>query len=165
MEEKDLSLSTSMQELQSQLQCATDADSLQKVVDLFNLNIRKKDIIRAGQLSELQDAISQQMAERVNKHAGEFSNKDLLDYFKVIGETVSKSDNLITPENMPAIQVNQQNVHINVGDTELSRDSKEKVMSKVQEILAKLNTTNIIDVEPTEIKDSEENLNDTGTSE
>jgi uncharacterized protein YfkK (UPF0435 family) len=47
----------------------------------------------------------------------------------------------------------------------LSRDSKEKVMSKVQEILSRLNTTNIIDVEPTEIKDSEENLDDTGTSE
>ena len=47
----------------------------------------------------------------------------------------------------------------------MSRDSKEKVMSKVQEILSRLNTTNIIDVEPTEIKDSEENLDGTGTSE
>ena len=165
MEQDKLSLSTPINDLEKQLKEAQDGDSLQKVVDLFNLNIKKKDIIRAGQLSELQDKISQQMADRVNNHAGEFSNKDLLDYFKVIGETLNKSDTLITPENMPAIQVNQQNVHINVGDTELSRDSKEKVMSKVQEILSRLNTTNIIDVQPTEIKDSEENVDDTGTSE
>ena len=84
MENDKLSLSTPINDLEKQLKEAQDGDSLQKVVDLFNLNIKKKDIIRAGQLSELQDKISQQMADRVNNHAGEFSNKDLLDYFKVI---------------------------------------------------------------------------------
>lgn len=47
------------------------------------------------------------MQARVEEHADEFSNKDLLDYFKTIQDTLSKSDTLITPENMPAIQITQ----------------------------------------------------------
>lgn len=132
-----LNLSTPIDELQQRILNETDGDQLQKVVDLFNLNIKKKDVLRNGKLSQLQDKISEQIGERIENHADEFSNKDLLDYFKVIQDTIGKSDNLITQENIPAIQFNQQNVNIQVAGTELSRESKDKVINKVRELLSK----------------------------
>ena len=125
MEDKkdELSLTTSLSDLEQKLIAEQDTQELQQIVDLFNLNIRKKDILRARKLSNLQDKISDQMQARVEEHADEFSNKDLLDYFKTIQDTLSKSDTLITPENMPAIQINQQNLNITVGETSLNKES------------------------------------------
>lgn len=156
-----LTFNTPIDQLQSKLLTCTDATQLQQVVDLFNLNIRRKDVLRTGKLSELQDRVTEQMEARIVDHADEFSNKDLLDYFKLIQDTIDKSGNIITQENIPAIQINQQNVNIQVGDTKLSSQSREKVMDRVRDVLAQLQKQpQVIDVQPSEIKDAEENLNE-----
>lgn len=156
-----LTFNTPMEQLQSEILTCNDAKQLQQVVDLFNLNIRRKDVLRTGKLSELQDKVAQQMEERIVDHADEFSNKDLLDYFKLIQDTIDKSGNIITQETIPAIQINQQNVNIQVGDTKLSSQSREKVMDRVRDVLAQLQQQpQIIDVQPSEIKDAQENSNE-----
>lgn len=156
-----LTFNTPIEQLQSKLLTCTDATQLQQIVDLFNLNIRRKDVLRTGKLSELQDRVTEQMEARIVDHADEFSNKDLLDYFKLIQDTIDKSGNIITQENIPAIQINQQNVNIQVGDTKLSSQSREKVMDRVRDVLAQLQKQpQVIDVQPSEIKDAEENLNE-----
>lgn len=155
-----LTFNTPIEQLQSEILTCNDATQLQQVVDLFNLNIKRKDVLRTGKLSELQDKVAEQMEARIVDHADEFSNKDLLDYFKLIQDTIDKSGNIITQENIPAIQINQQNVNIQVGDTTLSSQSREKVMDRVRDVLAQLQKQpQIIDVQPSEIKDAEENLN------
>lgn len=161
MEDKkdELSLTTSLSDLEQKLIAEQDTQELQQIVDLFNLNIRKKDILRARKLSNLQDKISDQMQARVEEHADEFSNKDLLDYFKTIQDTLSKSDTLITPENMPAIQINQQNLNITVGETSLNKESKDKVMDKVKELLAKYSQPSQDIIESTcVVQDSQEDI-------
>lgn len=160
MEDKSLELIDQMRSLEQDIVSTTDNKELQKLVDLFNLNIRKKDLIRAGKLSDVQDKIQQQMQERVENHAHEFSNKDLLEYYKVIEDTVGKASQLITPDVMPAIQINSQNLTIAVGNNNLSQESKEKVVSTVQDILAKIKEQPVIDLEPVEVK--EENLDEFG---
>lgn len=156
-----LTFNTPIEQLQSEILTCNDATQLQQVVDLFNLNIKRKDVLRTGKLSELQDKVAEQMEARIVDHADEFSNKDLLDYFKLIQDTIDKSGNIITQENIPAIQINQQNVNIQVGDTTLSSQSREKVMDRVRDVLAQLQKQpEIIDVQPSEIKDAEENLNE-----
>lgn len=156
-----LTFNTPIEELQSKILTCNDATQLQQVVDLFNLNIRRKDVLRTGKLSELQDRVTEQMEARIVDHADEFSNKDLLDYFKLIQDTIDKSGNILTQENIPAIQINQQNVNIQVGDTKLSSQSREKVMDRVRDVLAQLQKQpQVIDVQPSEIKDAEENLNE-----
>lgn len=161
-----LTFNTPVDQLQSEILTCTDSKQLQQVVDLFNLNIRRKDVLRTGKLSELQDRVAEQMEARIVDHADEFSNKDLLDYFKLIQETIDKSGNIITQENMPAIQINQQNVNIQVGDTKLSSQSREKVMDRVRDVLAQLQKQpQIIDVQPSEIKDAEENSNEFGSND
>lgn len=162
MEDKkdELSLTTSLSDLEQKLIAEQDTQELQQIVDLFNLNIRKKDILRARKLSNLQDKISDQMQARVEEHADEFSNKDLLDYFKTIQDTLSKSDTLITPENMPAIQINQQNLNITVGETSLNKESKDKVMDKVKELLTKYSQPSQDIIESTcVVQDSQEDTN------
>ena len=78
---------------------AETEEELQKVTALFNLNLKKKAIIRASKLSELQDSITSEMSNRVDTRSAEFSNKDLLDYMKVIQDIIGKSD--MNPE-MPS---------------------------------------------------------------
>ena len=75
MEDKkdELSLTTSLSDLEQKLIAEQDTQELQQIVDLFNLNIRKKDILRARKLSNLQDKISDQMQARVEEHADEFT--------------------------------------------------------------------------------------------
>lgn len=125
-----LSLVSSKEELEERLLTEEDPDNLQNIVDLFNLNIRKKDIIRASKLNELQDRTVEQMANRLENKADEFSNKDLLDYFKIIQDTITKSG---TSPEVPQIQINQQQIKIE--DNTLSRESRARVADAIQAIL------------------------------
>ena len=125
-----LSLVSSKEELEERLLTEEDPDNLQNIVDLFNLNIRKKDIIRASKLNELQDRTVEQMANRLENKADEFSNKDLLDYFKIIQDTIIKSG---TSPEVPQIQINQQQIKIE--DNTLSRESRARVADAIQAIL------------------------------
>ena len=117
----------------------TDPTKLRQLIDIFNLNIRKKDIIRATKLSALQDRVVNEMSERIINHSDNFSNKDLLDYFKTIQDTQNKTDTSIDNVNIPipTIQINHNEVNMN-SDSVLSRESKNKVSQTVQKILKEL---------------------------
>lgn len=117
----------------------TDPTKLRQLIDIFNLNIRKKDIIRATKLSTLQDKVVNEMSERIINHSDNFSNKDLLDYFKTIQDTQNKTDTSIDNVNIPipTIQINHNEVNMN-SDSVLSRESKNKVSQTVQKILKEL---------------------------
>lgn len=117
----------------------TDPTKLRQLIDIFNLNIRKKDIIRATKLSTLQDKVVNEMSERIINHSDNFSNKDLLDYFKTIQDTQNKTDTSIDNVNIPipTIQINHNEVNMN-SDSMLSRESKNKVSQTVQKLLREL---------------------------
>lgn len=148
-----ISLETPIEDLEKKIIEETDVDQLKNAVDLFNLNIQKKNIVRASKLSELQDMIVNQMEQRIDKKADEFSNQDLLTYFKTVQETLSKADNSLDSVNMPAIKVIQNQLNINVNkEDELSRDSKERVLAAIKAIMNNSNylsedNSNITDIE------------------
>ncbi len=131
--EEVIDLSTSIEELENKLLTENDIDKLNNIINVFNLNIKRKDMVRTSKLNDLQDKITAQIATRLEKNAGEFSNKDLLDYFKVLQDTISKSDNSLKSIDTPAIQINQQ--QINIGTDKLNRESREKVKNVVSQIL------------------------------
>ena len=113
-------------------------DELQNLIDLFNLNLKKKDIVRSAKLSEMQDKIVDQMSERIEKRPGEFSNTDLLNYHKAVQETLSKSNNTLDDVKLPNIQINQQ-LNINNADTDsFDRDSRRHILETVDEILQEM---------------------------
>ena len=104
-------------------------------MDLFNLNIKKKDIVRSAKLSEMQDMIVDQMSKRIESRPDEFSNADLLHYHKVVQETISKSDNSLDSVSVPSIQINQQ-LNINNSETDsFDRESRQRILETVNSIL------------------------------
>ena len=131
-ENKLLTLDTPVEELEERLLKEHDADEVKNIIELFNLNIKKKNVIRTEKLSQLQDLISNQMRETVEQNADAFSNKDLLEYFKTIQETVSKAD--MSPDVKIPIQINQQ-ITIESDSDKLDRASKERVVAAIQAIL------------------------------
>lgn len=121
-------------------------DELQELIDLFNLNLKKKDIARSAKLSDVQDKIVEQMSKRIEDRPEEFSNSELLNYHKTVQDTLAKTDNSLDSVKVPSIQINQQ-LNINNADTDsFDRDSRKRILSTVNEILEEL-TNSTIEVE------------------
>lgn len=152
-----VTLNSSPEELEQKLIQETDIDELKNVINLFNLNIKKKDILRTNKLSNLQDLVTDQMGERLEKNAGAFSNKDLIDYFKIIQESINKADNSLNGVDTPAIQLNQQfNLNVDNKKDELDKDSRDRVADAVNAILAKMKQPQqeeIVEVEYEELEE------------
>lgn len=136
------SIMTAQQELEMKLLEENDLSKIEDIIKTFNLYIKKRDIVRANKLSELQDKISEQMQKRVETHADEFSNKDLLEYFKAVQGILDNSDNSVDVNNTPAIQVNQQNISVDLLPGGLDKSSRDNVVNAVQSILNKYASLN-----------------------
>ena len=87
------------------------------------------------------------MQQRISNKADEFSNKDLLDYFKTVQEFIDKSGDISDNAKVPTIQINQQNnLGVNLPNP-LPKDSRDKVIDVVQSILKNYTFNNVEEVE------------------
>lgn len=141
----ELSLASSMDELQTQLIKETDPDELKNVIDLFNLNIHKKDLLRSVKIDTLQDKIVDQIEKRMDRYSGEFSNKDLIDYFKLLSDSKYKSSESISSTSIPVITYNNQ-VNINMEDS-FDRDARKRILDAVNSIVADVTASSEVVVE------------------
>lgn len=119
------------------LQNATDNQELEQIISIFNQNLKKKELLRVGKLSDLQDAITDQVEKRLKLHADEFSNKDLIDYFKAFQDTIQKTDSSI--DSIPQIAITQNQLNINV-QSEFNQDERQRIMNAVRQIIAQSNS-------------------------
>lgn len=150
MENKELpTVVNPNEELEKKLLEETDINNIKNIIDLFNLNIQKKNIVRTNKLNELQDKVCDQIDKRLTTNADTFSNKDLIDYFKAIQDTINKSEISSEDITSPKIELNQNNVNINMGPV-LSRDSRQNVLDAVKRILESQVVDNTKEVEPNE---------------
>lgn len=131
MDKKDLSLSTPLDVLENEILTSDDADELSDIIDIFNLSLQKKNLIRNKKLNDIQDKVVERMLEKIESEPWEFSNDDLIKFHKVIQDTITKSPNIDKSE-IPLIQVNQQ---INVNSPNFDRESRAKILSAVNDIL------------------------------
>ena len=143
---ENLSLTSPQEDMIDSILSEDNMDDLKDIIKLFNVNMKKRDLIRTSKLSEVQDKVVAQMASRVEDRPDNFSNDDLLKYYKTIQDTIAKSDTSFDTIETPTIQVNQQ---INVGDVAgFDRESRKRILDTVNEILKNAqNTTDIIDVD------------------
>ena len=151
--EEDL-LKLGKDDLKQKLINSTDSQEMNDLVQIFNLNLRKREIIRADVFSELQDSIAEQMQKRLGKNQDSFSNKDLLDYLNSIQSILNKYDNK-DDKKLPTIAI-QNNLVIQNSD-ELDKDSRDRIAEVIRNILKnqeeeKIDTKGdeIIDVTETE---------------
>lgn len=131
--------------LEDQILQETDANKLDEAISLFNLYIRKKDIVRTGKLNELQDKITEHIGQRIENNVDQFSNKDLLEYFKTIQDTIDKSNMTVEDINTPAIQLNQVNINMN---DDLNIESRRRVLDAVNAIIKANKVEEVQQLEP-----------------
>ena len=132
-------------DLSEQLINESNPAQLENIIDLFNVSFQKKNILRIQKLNELQDKIQTQIEKRLDNKIDEFSNKDLIDYFKVMQDSIIKNSDNAEIQNAKVIQIiqNQTNVQNNLQESEpLSREAKEKISEAVQLMLSKLDLDN-----------------------
>lgn len=153
----ELSLSTSPTELKQKLLTTSDSDELKNIIDLFNLDIKKKNLVRIEALNELQDLVYEQLEARLLEKPGDFSNKDLLEYFKVFQTTIDNNSKENLQIDVP-MQIVQNNVTVNVEDSEaqLSRASRAKVLDVVRSIIGDVSTSEFVDVECEDVGEQNE---------
>lgn len=153
MDREEITLATPMEVLENSILEEQNIDDLNDMIDVFNVNLKKKDIIRSNKLSEIQDKIVQQMYDRVDKRADDFSNGDLIQMHKVVNDTLSKMDNTLDNVKVPTIQINQQ-VNIN-NEHEFDRESRQRILNAVSSILQASKEMNPIDVEEVEVTEND----------
>ena len=131
MAENKNELST-INELETKLMEEENLDEINKIVEMFNVNLQKKNIIRSAKLSDVQDKVVQQMTDRFEQRADSFSNDDLIKYHKIIQETLTKTDTTMDNVKTPTIQINQQ---VNVDNVTFNSESRKRILEAVNNIL------------------------------
>lgn len=121
------------QDKQSLMQ-SSDKEELAQIIDLFNQNLKKKELLRAGKLSELQDKIVDQAEKRLTKYSDEFSNKDLIDFFKTFQTTLQNTDK--TLDNVPQISITQNQLNLSIEPPEFDQDSRQRILNAVRLLLS-----------------------------
>lgn len=118
--------------LAKQLLNTTDQQEITKIINLFNLDLKKREAIRASTYSDLQDVVTKEISNRLTKRSGEFSNKELLDYLTTFDNIVNK--NKVDKIDVPQIAI-QQNINISGNDVTLDRSSRAKIQEVINAIL------------------------------
>ena len=149
MTEKKNELST-IDDLETRLMDEDNLDEINKIVEMFNVNLQKKNIIRSAKLSDVQDKVVQQMTDRFENRADSFSNDDLIKYHKIIQDTLTKTDTTMDNVKTPTIQINQQ---VNVDNITFNSESRKRILEAVNNILN--GSEEIEDIEVEEVNDSE----------
>jgi hypothetical protein len=125
--------------LLNQIIAESDETKTRDLTYLFNMNQNKKTMVRMDKLSGLQDNLVDQFVRRIAERPDEISNKELMDGLKIVQDILERGQRQVSgaDEPQPFIQINSQDNSVNVGATELPRESRDKVKNAVLGLLAK----------------------------
>ena len=121
---------------------ASSARELTDLTNLFNVNLAKTEMARAGRQSELLDKVLERAGERIEGNPDALTDKDLLGYINAFQSGIERAkasfnrDIQATPTVL--VSHNEVNLRVDGGGTSLGRDSRERVMNAVKGILAQL---------------------------
>lgn len=123
------------QDLEKFLPTIGDPEEEKHREDIFNISMRKKDMLRALASDRIQSIAMNQVEKRLTERPDEMTTMELLKTVEVAQAVRAKSQqNLEQALPVQQITINQQN-NISVNKTELSRESKERVQAAIQQIL------------------------------
>ena len=135
------SVDTKINSLMEDIMEEQDPNKAKDLVDLFNWHMSKKNVARIQKLNNLYDSITDQMVERVDKRADQFSNSDLLDYVKTIQSAIDINTKNLSNVQEPPMIVHQTNTQINVNLAEsFDSDAKARILAAVQATLQQAST-------------------------
>ena len=160
-DEKDVKLSLQKQDqaLIDDIVEETDVDKLKDLTHLFNAFQAKRQVLRVNALNEVQDALIEQMVRRLKETPHNFDNKDIANWMKVVQLAMDSSQkNIEGIDTIPAItyqQNNQLNIHVDAA-SQLSKDSRDKITSIIQQIMNSTNNTGSTPVLEEELEEDDE---------
>lgn len=160
----NLPLDKQQEQIVQSIILAPTQKELQEQFNLFNITQSKKNALRIIKLNNLLDKVEDQAIERFESRPNQVSNKELLEYMQVVSNQIDRSQKYIDSlkaTNMINVKNQKNEVNINIG-SELSSDSKEKVLDAINSLLKQLeqNETkkeNIIEAETVDLEKAEEN--------
>lgn len=118
-----------------------DETDLDEMIKIFNANQVKKTMQRILKSNQLLDKVTEEALDRFIKNKDEFTNQDLLNYMKVVQDSINNSQKTLSTQqekiNKPLIQINQQNITTN---EPLSKESQEKILGAVEELMKLMNS-------------------------
>lgn len=119
----------------------TDPDKVKDLTALFNLDAKKRNVVRILKMHHLLDEVTDQVIARFEKTPDNFSNEDLIKFMQVTENSIDKATKTLEQvDQIPAIQLNQNNqVNINMGPN-FDRESRQRITDKVAEVLKKLSS-------------------------
>ena len=120
-------------------------NSLEKskdLVDLFNVNMQKRNAIRILTMNNLLDNITNEIITRLDTEPESFKNEELLKYMQAVENSIDRANkNLNQIEDAPIIQLMQNNqVNINM-NSNFNRESRQKITEAVQAIINNIKNT------------------------
>ena len=125
-------------EILSELVQANDVEKIKDLTHLFNAHQAKRNALRINALNDVQDALVQQMAERLKKTPDNFNNTDIANWMKTVQQVIDTSQKTVEQvDTIPAItyqQTNNTQVNVSVVDS-LSRESRTRITDAIQKIL------------------------------
>lgn len=148
-------------ELSKEIAKASNKDDLDFLYTKFKINDTKKNVFRMNKLNSLLDKVTDEAIARFENRPGEMSNKEVIDYMNVVQNQIERSkDTLDSIKEINAVQVNNTvNVNINNDSQTLSRESREKIIDVIKNILNSTNDSTIIDVDMSSDIDKKEDIN------
>lgn len=135
-----------MDDLITKLLGTSDVDEAKEIVDMFNLDIKKKDVIRASKYSDILDKITSQIDTRLTFSPDSFSNRELIEYIKTMQGSLKETLDTAV-ETIPTIQINKNELNFNLTEDTLNRESRERIAEAIKGILNDSNVKQILDVE------------------
>lgn len=130
-------------ENKQQLMDASSKKELEEIVSIFNLDIAKKNLLRSAVYSEMVDKVIEEMAKRVEKTPGQFSNKELLEYMTALQAQLSK--NTLENKELPNIAIQQNIVNLNSPLASFDRESKDRMREALKAIFDQTSQGDIIE--------------------
>lgn len=135
-----LSKSGDLSEIAHAIRDESDPDKINGLIELFNINAKKKNIVRASKVNELLDVIAAEMSERLETQPTTFTNDVLLSYWKVLEESSGKLSGETVPQDKNLISLTQNNQVNIVTNSELNTQSRKNVTEAVRKILQNISS-------------------------
>ena len=82
-------------ELVSKILAENDSKQIKDLTSLFNLNIKKKNVLRLLKLNDLLDNVNDTVIERVNKRSDELTMKEVIDILTTTQSIIEKTNKTI----------------------------------------------------------------------
>ena len=137
-------------DLTNQIIDEENPDKLKELTQLFTINQKKKDIARINKLSTLQELIDDEVASRLMSCPDSFDHDQLEKYMVSVQKSIKNINDNST--DVPQVLINNQ-TNVNINQSGLNRESREKVYNVVQELLNSLHTDNQDDIIDVNIKE------------